>query len=265
MKFTIYQTVNLLNGKIYIGKHETDDPYDDYLGSGKILLSAIRKYGRENFKKDVLYIFESRQEMDAKEAEIINEDFVIRNDTYNIKTGGIGGWDHINRQPPTVRANLKRLQEMRDVGLYAGGGSEHWTEESRERIAKHWWGSKNKRKYSGNKNYNRMTEDEKRVRNNKISEANRSNRNNQYGTAFYIHPSEKALPDNQKKESYRYTIGEEPPGWITFIEWREGKKNKSHYVYGRHWYTDGQTNFLLKPDDAKIEINKLKRGRIIRK
>lgn len=35
--YTIYKTTNLINGKIYIGKHQTKDPYDSYLGSGKRL------------------------------------------------------------------------------------------------------------------------------------------------------------------------------------------------------------------------------------
>ena len=63
MKYLIYKTTNLINGKYYIGKHETDDINDDYLGSGIALLAAIKKYGRENFTKEVLYVFDSEQEM----------------------------------------------------------------------------------------------------------------------------------------------------------------------------------------------------------
>lgn len=47
----IYKTTNLLNGKIYIGKHTTTNKEDNYLGSGIKLINAIKKYGRENFKK----------------------------------------------------------------------------------------------------------------------------------------------------------------------------------------------------------------------
>ena len=45
MFYTIYLTVNKINGKKYIGKHVTEDPYDSYLGSGIVLSNAIKKYG----------------------------------------------------------------------------------------------------------------------------------------------------------------------------------------------------------------------------
>lgn len=43
MKYTIYKIVNLINNKFYIGKHQTIDPNDDYLGSGNAILAAIKK------------------------------------------------------------------------------------------------------------------------------------------------------------------------------------------------------------------------------
>ena len=62
--YTIYETINKINGQNYIGKHITNNPYDDYLGSGKYLKRAIKKYGVENFEKKVLYIFDNKEDMD---------------------------------------------------------------------------------------------------------------------------------------------------------------------------------------------------------
>lgn len=102
MKFyTVYKTVNKENGKCYIGKHITDNPYDGYLGSGKYLKRAIKKYGIESFEKFVLFIFDNEMDMNNKEKELVNEEYLKEN-TYNLKTGGTGGWDYVNRENKNI-------------------------------------------------------------------------------------------------------------------------------------------------------------------
>lgn len=98
MYFTVYKTTNLINGKFYIGVHKTDNLEDRYLGSGKMLLRSILKHGVQNFKKEILYIFDNSSDMFLKEKEIITEDFCKNPITYNIKLGGQGGWDHIDNK-----------------------------------------------------------------------------------------------------------------------------------------------------------------------
>ena len=77
-----------MNNKIYIGLHRTENINDSYLGSGFILNKAIKKYGRNNFKKEVLFDFNNIQQMIDKEIELVNEEFIERTDTYNLITGG---------------------------------------------------------------------------------------------------------------------------------------------------------------------------------
>ena len=107
MFYTVYKTINLVNGKIYVGLHVTKDLNDDYLGSGKQIQAAVKKYGRDNFKREYIKICETPEEMYNLEAEIVNEDFVKRSNTYNMKTGGIGGWDHWNGSKAHLEASKR--------------------------------------------------------------------------------------------------------------------------------------------------------------
>jgi hypothetical protein len=111
MKYTIYQITNSINGKIYIGKHQTDNIDDGYMGSGKNLKRAIKKYGIKNFVKKILYVFDSEEEMNYKEAELVTEEFCLREDTYNICVGGQGGFSYINNNPDKFLTE-KRLNSL---------------------------------------------------------------------------------------------------------------------------------------------------------
>ena len=93
MNYTIYKVTNLINGKYYIGKHQTKNLDDGYMGSGKLIRRAISKYGLENFKKEILFVFETEAEMNAKEAELV----VVCDESYNLCDGGKGGFGYINK------------------------------------------------------------------------------------------------------------------------------------------------------------------------
>ena len=105
MKYIVYKTTCLVNNKIYVGVHQTKNPeiFDGYLGRGlyknhsKYIKNpiapfhyAVKKYGFENFKRETLFVFDFREDAYNKEAEIVNEEFILRDDTYNVAIGGVG-------------------------------------------------------------------------------------------------------------------------------------------------------------------------------
>lgn len=102
-KYIVYQTINIVNNKIYIGYHRiTDiDVFDGYIGNGVNInypstymnpkfpfQYAVKKYGTHSFRRSILYIFNTEEEALEKEAEIVNENFIQRKDTYNVALGG---------------------------------------------------------------------------------------------------------------------------------------------------------------------------------
>lgn len=94
MEYIIYKITNMVNNKIYIGKHKTNNIEDGYNGSGTRLKEVIKLYGEDKFQKEILYQCNSEEEMNRLERKIVDEEFVKRPDTYNLTTGGDGGWYH---------------------------------------------------------------------------------------------------------------------------------------------------------------------------
>lgn len=89
----IYKTTNLINGKIYIGqKKSTIFLGEKYLGSGIELVSAIKKYGKENFKVELIEELPTKKKLDEREIYWIDK-YNSRNKQigYNIAEGGEGG------------------------------------------------------------------------------------------------------------------------------------------------------------------------------
>lgn len=83
-----YKITNNINGKYYYGVHCTDNINDGYMGSGTRLKNAYKKYGIENFTKEIIKFFDTTHELYEYERMIVNEDLIKDNNCYNIKLGG---------------------------------------------------------------------------------------------------------------------------------------------------------------------------------
>ncbi|AUV59171.1 homing endonuclease [Klebsiella phage vB_KpnM_KpS110] len=110
--YLVYQITNLINNKIYVGVHK-GTPDDGYMGSGRVITRAILKYGLENFRKDILKVCKTSEEMYEEESRIVTQEFIDRDDTYNLTCGGYGSFTHINSDPLVrVKASEKALKTL---------------------------------------------------------------------------------------------------------------------------------------------------------
>lgn len=119
--YTVYKTTNLINGKYYIGVHKTSNPYDDYIGSGKYLKRAIEKYGRENFTKEIIDIFETPEEAFELESQLVTFELIESKESYNLKEGGQGGFDYCNTDDI-----IKRRSWTWKSGIWSKSGSDQF-------------------------------------------------------------------------------------------------------------------------------------------
>jgi group I intron endonuclease len=106
----IYKTTNLINGKFYIGKDKHNNP--KYFGSGKILKQALKKYGVENFTKEII------EECSDEKCWLEREIYWIQyydsiNNGYNIASGGNGG-DTISNNPNKELIGKRHSEKMKD-------------------------------------------------------------------------------------------------------------------------------------------------------
>lgn len=99
MFYYLYKITNLINNKIYVGVHRTNNLNDGYFGSGLNLHRAIKKYGKENFLKEILEYFSNESLMFEREKQLVNTAFVKSANTYNIVEGGNGSFSYINSLP----------------------------------------------------------------------------------------------------------------------------------------------------------------------
>ena len=125
--YCIYKITNLINGKTYIGQHKYKDLNDKYMGSGVHLKRAQKKYGIENFKKDILVFgIVKKSFIDLLEKEYIKFYRSIGKAEYNVADGGEGGSPNKGKH---FSEETKRKMSESHKGI---GRSEEWRRKQSE-------------------------------------------------------------------------------------------------------------------------------------
>jgi len=84
----IYKITNIINNKVYIGKNVTCDK--NYYGSGTHIKNAIKKYGKNNFIKEIIEVCDDYNDLSIKEKYWIKY-YQNLGLLYNLTEGGDGG------------------------------------------------------------------------------------------------------------------------------------------------------------------------------
>ena len=201
----IYKTTCLVNGKIYIGQHVlyNDDRDNKYIGSGVIFLKALKKYGKENFKREILRYCNSQKELNVWEYVYIKK---------------------YNAQNPEIGYNIAGGDVSSSVGNPAK------TDVVKEKIRKALSGK-------GNPNFNKKWSDKKRKQMEEMFQNNHPMKGKHHSEATKKAWSEKRrgknpfehLTDEEREKIYEKTRGKNNAMFgSTFVWINNGTQNKRH-------------------------------------
>ena len=211
MYHSVYCIENLVNGKVYVGKHSTENLDDGYMGSGKRISNAIAKHGLENFRKFIIAELDSSEKALEFEKLLVTEEFVSDENTYNLNVGGRGSFLAANE---FYRNNPSIKKEAATVACKARWSKPlaklHAFEQMSKRHQKHKESGLGFEYFHCDWTGKRHNDETKR----KIGAANSvhqsGEKNSQFGTCWVSHPELKKSQRVNKDEVERYLAN----GWV---------------------------------------------------
>ena len=270
----VYIVTNKLSGKIYIGK-KTGKFDPKYLGSGRYIKNAIRKYGSSNFQVSVIEYANDLSDLNNKEIYWINYYRTNNFDMYNISSGGDGGNTYLNLNEED---RLARLEKLRNNGYFSTLSKEQYdemikkaiiTKRKRAKERGYWYtdqarknmseGQKHKRPFTEDEKFDiikRRTETRKRngYRHSKetIEKIRKSNSGKTRSDAFKQRLSTVRKGKFCKENNPFYGKHHSETTKMLLRKYNElgicGSK-------GRKWMNNGMVNIRVKPEDINLYVN----------
>lgn len=220
----IYITTNLINFERYLGQRKFTQGWKYYLGSGKILKRAIAKYGKDNFKRDIIDIAYSEDELNQKEYEYsVFFDVVGSNNWYNLVLGG------------GATQGLKHTEEAKQKMSKAKKGK--YTGSDNPNYGNHKLAGEN------NPNYGKPMSDEQKQ---KISDALSGENNPWYGK-HHSEETKKKISDANRGRTH----SDETKEILSEIAKERFEDPTNHPMYGTH-----------RSEETKQKLSKSLKGKL---
>lgn len=215
----IYITTNLVNGKKYIGRDSHNNP--NYYGSGTFLKKAIRKYGRENFKKEILEVCQSEEHLSIREEYWLNYYDAGNNPMFYNRhnhSHGSGSGEKSSWYGKRLYETTKKKLSERKTGKNHPNYGKHLSEETKRKISESQRGEKS-RLYGmyGDKNtfFGKKHSDESKR---KMRESHRkhdtSGENNPYFKGYIICIEGKYKGQRKTTSEWAHIFGKKHPSCI---------------------------------------------------
>jgi group I intron endonuclease len=257
----IYKTTNLINGKIYIGQRKNSSKkIKNYLGSGVLISKAIKKYGKENFKKEILCHCKDINELNIEEINYIKKYKESGSSMYNLSDGGGGQLGLSGEKSPNYKRKhsdeVKLKMSICKQGEKNPMYGKKITDEHKQKIINKNKGrivsfeTKNKIRnaikgekngHYGKKPWNygkKFSEESKR----KMSEAKKEEKNFFYGKKFSEEHKKKISKSNSGSRNHSFN-----------------KKGKNSIFSKKIYQIDAHTNKIIREWDSITEAeNNLK-------
>lgn len=273
----VYKTTCTLNNEVYVGQHKKSSFDANYYGSGLIIQRALKKYGKKNFKVEVMGWAKTIGELNDLESKFILESKqCAETKCLNISSGAKGGHENYSHAPRPWVTGLSRKGKVAITdgvktryveadapvpeGWHNGTSSKGkakppWSEKTREIMAGTRAGSRNGNYGKGcfgekNGRYGKPCSEETRKR---ISEAKKGKK---YSHELYVGrnagvPKPEGFGEKASRSLTGHVVPEETKKKIALAN--SGSK-------GKHWYTDGVHNTccVVPPEGyrpGKVRVN----------